>query len=405
MRFARGFKPFLAAPGALLLAFSVPAFAQFGGMAAGPTTVGVVTLENADVPVTTTIPGRAVAYESVDIRPRVGGTISEIVYQPGRRIEAGDVLFRIESETYEADVAAARASVALAEAAAAAAQAPVTRYEALEGTGVTTETLETARVSALQSAADLSSARATLQSAELDLQRTQITSPISGYATVPTVSVGALVTANQTDALASVTRLDPIYVDIEESSRRIGEMRARIDAGAVQPGERLGLSLTLETGETYPTEGEMVSPGASVSTSTGTATFRIRFDNPERRIMPGQFLRVDVTLGTMQAVLVPQMATSRDSAGQLTAFVVADGVAEQRVLTEEGSYQNAWAVTEGVVAGETLIVDGLQNLRAGAEVAPVEVVIADNGVVTRADGASEAFGQQAVPADAPASGN
>lgn len=407
MRFYRGFPSLQAAPRALIfllaISMSSPATAQFRGAAPGPTAVGVVTLETADVPVTTTIPGRAVAYEQVDIRPRVGGVISEILYQPGRRVAAGDLLFRIESETYEATVAAARASVELAEAAAAAAQATVTRYESLEGTGVTTETLESARVSALQSAADLSSARATLQSAELDLQRTRIVSPISGFATIPSVSVGALVTANQTDALATVTRIDPIYVDIEESSRRIGEMRARIDAGAVQPGERLGLRLQLETGETYPTEGELVSPGASVSTTTGTASFRIRFDNPDRRIMPGQFLRVDVTLGTMQAVLVPQMATSRDSSGQLTAFVVVDGVAEQRVLTEEGSYQNAWAVTDGVEAGESLIVDGLQNLRAGAQVAPVEVVIEANGVVTRADGASEAFGQQAAPAGAPAS--
>ncbi|MBY6004585.1 efflux RND transporter periplasmic adaptor subunit [Salipiger bermudensis] len=343
-----------------------------------------MTLENEAVPFTTTVPGRAVAYQQVDIRPRVGGMISEIVYESGRPVAAGDVLFRIEDDTYRADVASAQAAVDLAQASVDAAQETVTRYENLLGTGVTAEDMATARVALKQAEADRSSAEAALEVAELDLARTEITSPISGFATVPSVSVGALVTENQTDALTTVTRLDPIYVDVAESSRRVGEIRNRFDTGALQRGDRLEIDLELETGETYSGEGEMVSPGTTVSTTTGTTEMRLRFDNAERRIMPGQYLRVDITLGTIQAVLVPQGATSRASNGELTAFVAVDGTAEQRVLTDQGSYRNAWVVTEGVAAGESLIVDGLSNLQDGAAVTTVPVTISEDGVVTEA---------------------
>ncbi|WP_261395579.1 efflux RND transporter periplasmic adaptor subunit [Salipiger bermudensis] len=359
---------------------------QAGGPPEGgrATEVGIITLENEAVPFTTTVPGRAVAYQQVDIRPRVGGMISEIVYESGRPVAAGDVLFRIEDDTYRADVASAQAAVDLAQASVDAAQETVTRYENLLGTGVTAEDMATARVALKQAEADRSSAEAALEVAELDLARTEITSPISGFATVPSVSVGALVTENQTDALTTVTRLDPIYVDVAESSRRVGEIRNRFDTGALQRGDRLEIDLELETGETYSGEGEMVSPGTTVSTTTGTTEMRLRFDNAERRIMPGQYLRVDITLGTIQAVLVPQGATSRASNGELTAFVAVDGTAEQRVLTDQGSYRNAWVVTEGVAAGESLIVDGLSNLQDGAAVTTVPVTISEDGVVTEA---------------------
>ena len=344
--------------------------------------VGVITLEREPVPFTTTVPGRAVAYQQVDIRPRVGGMISEIVYESGRPVAAGDVLFRIEDDTYRADVASAQAAVDLAQASVDAAQETVTRYENLLGTGVTAEDMATARVSLKQAEADRSSAQAALEVARLDLERTEITSPISGYATVPTVSVGALVTENQTDALTTVTRLDPIYVDVAESSRRVGEIRNRFDTGSLQRGDRLEINLELETGDTYSGEGEMVSPGTTVSTTTGTTEMRLRFENAERRIMPGQYLRVDITIGTIQAVLVPQGATSRASNGELTAFVAVDGLAEERVLEDQGSYRNAWVVTEGVAPGDSLIVDGLSNLRSGAAVTTLPVTISDDGVVT-----------------------
>ncbi|APX21607.1 MULTISPECIES: efflux RND transporter periplasmic adaptor subunit [Salipiger] len=233
--------------------------------------------------------------------------------------------------------------------------------------------------------------------AQLDLDRTEITSPIASFPSVPTVSVGALVTENQTDALTTVTRLDPIYVDVEETSRRIGQIREKIDTGTLQRGDRLGITLQLETGETYSGEGRMVSPSVNVSTTTGTTELRLQFDNPERRVLPGQFPRVDMTLGTTTAVLVPQGATSRAADGTLTALVAVDGTAQQRRLTSQGSYRNAWIVTDGVEDGEALVMDGLSNLADGAQVTTVPVSISDDRVVTevRQDDGEETGGGRA----------
>ncbi len=375
--------------GLISLALSASAFAQpMPGGDRGPIPAGVITLREAQVPFSVTLPGRAIAYEEVNIRPRVDGTINEIPYEAGRKVEKGDVLFRIEGDTFEVDVAAAEAEVARAEAAVTAAEATLSRYERLQGTGVTIEDVENARVTVLQNKAELSSANAKLKLARLNLERTEIRSPITGIVAVPEVSVGAVVTANQADALTTVTRLDPIYIDVEESSKRLAEVRALMEGGTLQRGEGLDLTLTLENGVQYDQKGTLESPGTRVSTTTGSFEFRIRFDNPERHILPGQFLRVEIELGTTRAVMVPQGATSRAADGTLTAFVAVDGKAEQRELTEHGSYQNAWIVTDGIAPGEALIVDGLMAMRDGADIQPVSVEISENGVVTDAKDAS-----------------
>ncbi|MFY1713060.1 efflux RND transporter periplasmic adaptor subunit [Tritonibacter mobilis] len=375
--------------GLISLALSASASAQpMPGGDRGPIPAGVITLSEAQVPFSVTLPGRAIAYEEVNIRPRVDGTISEIPYEAGRKVEKGDVLFRIEGDTFEVDVAAAEAEVARAEAAVTAAEATLSRYERLQGTGVTIEDVENARVTVLQNKAELSSANAKLKLARLNLERTEIRSPITGIVAVSEVSVGAVVTANQADALTTVTRLDPIYIDVEESSKRLAEVRALMEGGTLQRGEGLDLTLTLENGVQYDQKGTLESPGTRVSTTTGSFEFRIRFDNPERHILPGQFLRVEIELGTTRAVMVPQGATSRAADGTLTAFVAVDGKAEQRELTEHGSYQNAWIVTEGITPGEALIVDGLMAMRDGADIQPVSVEISENGVVTDAKDAS-----------------
>ncbi len=375
--------------GLISLALSASASAQpMPGGDRGPIPAGVITLSEAQVPFSVTLPGRAIAYEEVNIRPRVDGTISEIPYEAGRKVEKGDVLFRIEGDTFEVDIAAAEAEVARAEAAVTAAEATLSRYERLQGTGVTIEDVENARVTVLQNKAELSSANAKLKLARLNLERTEIRSPITGIVAVPEVSVGAVVTANQADALTTVTRLDPIYIDVEESSKRLAEVRALMEGGTLQRGEGLDLTLTLENGVQYDQKGTLESPGTRVSTTTGSFEFRIRFDNPERHILPGQFLRVEIELGTTRAVMVPQGATSRAADGTLTAFVAVDGKAEQRELTEHGSYQNAWIVTDGIAPGEALIVDGLMAMRDGADIQPVSVEISENGVVTDAKDAS-----------------
>ncbi len=373
------------------LALTGPAEAQpapGGPASSGPRSVGVIEIREEAVPFAVELPGRAVAFEQADIRPRVEGVVEEIPYDSARPVRVGDVLFRLERDSYEATLAAAEAEVAQADSAAKAAQVTLERYTRLEGSGVTQETVDAARVALLQAQATLKSAEAALKIAQLDLDRTEIRSPIDGIADVPAVSVGALVTANQTDALTTVTRLDPIFVDVAESSARMLRVRERIREGSLKPGDSIAMTLTLENGEAYDATGEVVTPGVLVSQTTGTVTIRVRFPNPDRSIMPGQFLRVMATLGTTQGILVPQIATSRSTTGVLTAFVAREGEAVQVTLTDAGSHGNAWIVTAGLEPGDKLIVDGLKDLRAGDAVEPVAVAIGPDGVVTATDPAS-----------------
>ncbi len=178
-----------------------------------------------------------------------------------------------------------------------------------------------------------------------------------------------------------MTRLDPIYIDVSDSSAGMLRVRAQIDDGSLRPGTTIGVSLVLENGEAYDGKGTVVVLGNVVSSTTGSFDLRVQFDNPRRMILPGQFLRVKLTLGTTRAWLVPQRATARSADGTLTAFVVKDGVAGKVSLTTSGSQDNAWVVTAGVADGDQLIVDGLTNLRDGAKVIPVAATIDADGVV------------------------
>lgn len=360
------------------------AVAQHGGGnfgSAGPVEVGVTITAEEDVPYTVTLPGRASAYQQTGIRPQVGGEVLEIAYDPGQPVKAGDVLFRLDPETLAAALAAAEAAVTGAEASLEQAQNTVERYRRLEGSGVSAVDRANAEVSVRQAEADLKSAEAARDAARLLLQRTEIVSPLDGMADVSAVSVGDLVTANQAETLTTITQLDPIYVDVSESSARLLRNRNRFNAEQLMTDGRVQTRLILETGEEYVGTGRIVSPGIAVSPTTGTVPIRLRFDNPRRMILPGQFLRVRMTLGSTRAVLVPQRATSRASDGTLTAFVARDGKAVQVTLHETGSYRNAWIVTQGIAPGEALILDGLDNLRNGTEIATVPVTIDAQGVV------------------------
>ncbi len=346
--------------------------------------VGVMTTAEEDVPYTVTLPGRATAYQQSGIRPQVGGEVLEIAYDPGLPVKAGDLLFRLDPETLAAGLAAAEAAVTGAEASLEQARNTVERYRRLEGSGVSAVDRANAEVALKQAEADVKSAEAARDAARLSLQRTEIRSPLDGMADVAAVSVGDLVTANQPDLLTTITQLDPIYVDVSESSARMLRNRNRFNAEQLMTNGRVQTQLILETGEEYLGTGRIVSPGITVSSTTGTVPIRLQFDNPRRIILPGQFLRVKVTLGSTRAVLVPQRATSRASDGTLTAFVARDGEAAQVTLIETGSYRNNWVVVQGIGPGEALILDGLDKLRAGAEVTTVPVTIDAQGVVREA---------------------
>lgn len=346
-----------------------------------PKQVGVVELRLQDVPRVVTLPGRAVAGEEAAIRPRVSGMITEILYRAGTPLKAGDPMFRLDATTYAANVTTAEANVASARAAAAQATSAHDRARRLVGSGATVAEVESAQSTMEQADAALKAAQAALVIAQAELGWTTIASPIDGMASVADVSVGDLVTASQADALATVTRLDPIDVDMFEPSARMLGVLDDIQAGRLRVHDTLKATLTLENGQTYDALGELLAPGFTVSTSTGAVDNRFRFENPDRRLLPGMFLRGRIEMGVTRAFLVSQSAATRDRTGKLTAFVVEDGKTVQRELTEDGTWMHSWIITGGVAEGDLLVADGLMNLTAGTAVTTVPVSYDDNGVV------------------------
>lgn len=352
-----------------------------GGAGASPLEVGVVELKLQEVPRVVTSPGLAVAFQQVEVRPRVGGVIQEILYTPDQLLKVGDPLFRIDDSAYVAAQASAQADVAMAEANLSVAQSTYERTEQLAGSGYTEAEVEAARASLAEAKATLEAAEAALDYAQTELSWTTLTSPIAGRADITTVSVGDLVTAGQSDALTTIVQADPIYVDMVEASARILSVRKGIAEGSIQQNDTLQAILTLENGEIYRGNGRLVTAGNTVSTTTGTVTIRFKFDNPDHLIIPGMFVRGDVVIGSMHAFLVPQRAATRGNSGKLSVYIVGeDGTAEQVMLEDDGSYENSWIVHEGLRDGDQLIVDGLSSLKPGQAVTPVAAIIDEDGV-------------------------
>lgn len=363
-----------------MMAFALPAAAQQGADA--PVRVGVLDMAVQTVPQGFDLPGRGVAIDQVAIRPRVGGVVEQILYTPGQPVKPGDPLFRLDDAAYVAAAAADAATLATAEANLPVKQAAVERATRLVNQGTTRVDLETAQYELAAAQATLEAARAALDYARTELSWTTVRSPIEGVPEVQTVSVGDLVSAGQSAAMTTVTRLDPIYVDMVQSSARLLEFQSRIASGAVTPAASIAATLTLEDGEEFAATGRLISPSAMVSTSTGTIPVRFEFDNPDRRLLPGMFVRGFVTLGTVDAFLVPQRAATRAATGELTAFVVdADNKSKRVTLTEAGSYRNNWIVTAGIAPGDRLILDGLRGMRPGRAVDPVTATVDENGLV------------------------
>ncbi|MCF3932750.1 efflux RND transporter periplasmic adaptor subunit [Acuticoccus sp. M5D2P5] len=346
-----------------------------------PKSVGVIEMRLTEVPRIVTVPGRASANSRASIRPQVSGLVTEILYQPGTALSEGDPMFRIDPTTYEANLTDAQANLDSARAAVAAAQSNYNRLNQLRSSASVSEAqIETARTELEQAQASELAAGAALRLAEAQLAWTTITSPIDGMASVAHVSVGDLVTASQTDMMATVTQLDPINVDVYGPSVGVLSVLEDIEAGRLTIADEIHASLTLETGREYQATGELVAPGYEVSTTTGSIATRFRFDNPDRRLLPGMFVRARINVGVAKAFLVSQSAATRDRIGQLSAFVVEDGKAVRRDLTEQGTYQNNWIVTDGLADGDLLVVDGLTGLAPGADVRTVPVAFDANGV-------------------------
>jgi RND family efflux transporter, MFP subunit len=359
---------------------------QAGGQAAErpPTPVSVVVMKRAEQPLTTVLPGRAAAFQVADIRPRVSGVIKEIAFKEGSEVKEGDLLYKIEDDTYRAEVAQARASLAKAEAGVPTAQTNVARYERLVNSGATQIEYENAKVTLLQAEADVALAKATLNAAEINLGLTEVRAPFEGVTNASRFSIGNVVTANQAEALVTLRRLDPIYIELTESSTNLLRLRQAIAAGRLDQSNdgAAEIKLTLEDGIEYPHVGQLDMSEMAVSETTGTYSIRAVFDNPDNLILPGMYVRAQVTVGKENGYLIPQRAALRNASGDLTAkFVTADNKVETRTFEESAVSGNSWLVTEGINDGDKLIVDGFQWIGDGAPVAPVEATVDENGFV------------------------
>lgn len=370
-----------------------------GGGAPGgerpPATVSVLLMKKAPQPLTGTLPGRAAAFQTAEIRPRVSGVIKEIAFKEGSEVNEGDLLYKIEDDTYRAAQAQAQASLQKAEAGVPTARSNLARQERLVGSGATQVELENARVTLLQAEADVAQAKAALRSAEIELGLTEIRAPFEGVTTASRFSIGNVVTANQADSLMTLRRMDPIYIELTESSVNLLRLREAINSGRINRSEggATDIRLTLEDGQEYPVVGKLDMSEMAVSQTTGTFSIRAVFDNPDGLILPGMYVRATVTVGTEEGFLIPQRAATRSANGQLSAkFVSADNKVETRVFEDAQVSGNNWLVATGINEGDKLILDGFQWIGDGAPVQPVEAKVNENGIVE----------ETAAPAAAPA---
>jgi membrane fusion protein (multidrug efflux system) len=359
-------------PGVILLVLATAASAQQG---MPPATVTVVTLHSEDVTQTTTLPGRVVASGVAEVRPQVAGIIQERLFAEGADVEQGDELYRIDSATYEAQVAAAEAAVTQAEATLSVAEKEAERVQTLLSRNVVSQQNVDDAVSTRDgAAAALRVAQAQLLSATIDLDRTIIRAPLSGVVGRTLTTQGALVTAGQAEPMAIIRKLDPVYVDVTQSAAEI--VRWRRD----NPIESLGeidttVHVILADGQPYDHTGELKAAEPHVDELTGVIVLRLEFPNPDRLLLPGMYVQVEMPQGVLHdVILAPQAAVSHDEGGNATAMVVnADNVVEPRVLTVVRDRGTDWVVSDGLSDGDRLIVEGFQKIAPGATVVPEEL--------------------------------
>lgn len=343
--------------------------------AAPPPRVTVAEMAVESVPSTVELPGRTTPFRIAELRPQVTGIVKERVFTEGSDVKAGQVLYRIDAAPYQAAFDSARASLTRAEAAAAAAAQTARRSAGLfEARAVSAQADEEAQAALQLAQADVGVARAALATARVSLNYTRVTAPIAGRIGRSAVTVGALVTAGQAGALATVQQLDPVYVDLTQSSAELLALKRDLASGALAraDGESVPVELVLEDGQVYATVGTLAFSEASVDPETGSVTLRARFANPDRTLLPGMYVRARLTQGVNRnAIRVPHAAVTRDPKGDATVMVVGpDNTVETRTITTAQSLGGTWVVTAGLAVGDRVIVEGLQRVKPGATVAP-----------------------------------
>lgn len=339
--------------------------------------VTVVSVHPAPAALTTELAGRTSAYQVAEVRPQVSGILKERLFREGTAVKAGAPLYRIDPASYDAEVERAQAALAKAEANVASARVKADRYTELARINfVSADARDDVLATLKQAEADLAAARAALQTARINRGYTTVTAPIDGLIGRSALTPGALVTANQPTALATIQQLDPIYVDVTQSSVDLLRLRRNLASGRLKSAgaDQARVKLLLEDGSAYPLEGRLQFSEVSVDPSTGSVTLRAVFPNPNQQLLPGMYVRAVLEEGVIEnAILVPQQAVSRNPRGNAVALVVtADGTVQQRALRTDRAIGDQWLVTEGLAAGDRVIVEGLQRVRPGASVRAVE---------------------------------
>lgn len=346
--------------------------------AAPPTTeVSVHTVTEQRVALTTELAGRTSAYMISEVRPQVGGIVKTRLFEEGSDVTAGQTLYEIDPATYRASVNSAKAALAKAEANQKVVSLRAARYsELVKINAVSKQANDEAVAELLQSRADVESARAALEMAEINLGYTEVKAPISGRIGQSTITPGALLSANQPDPLARIQQLDPVYVDVTQSSADLLRLRKALASGSLVSTEqaRANVRLTLEDGSTYEHSGELQFSDVSVDPGTGMVTLRAVFPNPELQLLPGMYVRAMLEEGVREnAILLPQQGVTRNSLGDATALIVnSDGVVESRQLQVSRTLGDQWLVDDGIHAGERVIVEGVQKVQPGVSVTTVE---------------------------------
>ncbi len=342
------------------------------GSGRGPPAVSYVVVQPTSVPVVQDLPGRVAAFQAVEVRPQASGVILRQTFREGSFVRRGQTLYQIDPSQYQAAVAQASANLQSAKANAEAARALAARYKPLvEMEAVSKQDYTNAVAAARQAEAAIAQSQAALRAAQINLRYTRVPAPISGRAGLANVNEGTLVTANQDAALTSITQLDPIYVDIQQSASDMLNLRQSFSHGGVMPTTEQ-VRLKLPNGSDYGLTGKVDFSQVVVDQNTGTVTLRANFPNPQAVLLPGMYVTAQFAQAVdTTAYLVPQQAVSRDPKGNATLFVVGPGNrATQRTVVAERTQGPYWVVTQGLAPGEKVITEGVGDLRDGDRVKP-----------------------------------
>jgi membrane fusion protein, multidrug efflux system len=358
--------------------------------------VAVVTLAAEPVALTRELPGRTNPFLVAEVRPQVSGIVKQRLFTEGSVVKAGQPLYQIDAATYQADANSAQAALSRAQAALKSAQLTAARIgELAKIDAVSAQDNENSIATLRQAEADVGVARAALDGTNVVLGHARIDAPITGRIGKSAVTQGALVTANQATPLAIVQQLDPIYIDVTQSSSELLQLRKELAAGTITETSDVPVSVLLEDGSVYAHDGKLAFSDVSVNPETGSYLLRVIVPNPEGLLLPGMYVRAVISNGERaDGLLVPQEGVTRDAKGNAVAMVVgADEKIEQRTLVVNRSLGNRWLVDSGLVAGDRVVVEGLQKIQPGAQ-----VVATERGATTAATGAAEAPETDDVPA-------